>query len=229
MPDPFYHSAEVRWFLPHQGQWDTLLTWFTRQGQLNIVEETTPYIRQPDAPPFVKQERPRTDVYLPLPNCEAVGVKQRQGRLEVKALVVEPRPFAAGEAAGRVDEWVKWSLKPSEGIASTLESDLRQAGVWQKVEKRRWLQKYAFTTGSLSAVSPDAWPDAGCNVELTLLDVEGSVNAWVTFGFEAFGTPNCLSLLHEMVWDFFALHGSAPLALVENDSLSYPAWLVRLV
>jgi hypothetical protein len=179
MPEPFYHSAEIRWFLPHQGQWDTLLAWFTRQGQLNIVEETIPYIRQPDAAPFVKQERSRTDEYLLLPNCETVGVKHRQGRLEVKALVAGPRPFAQDGVAGRVDQWVKWSFKPAESIASALESELLLSGIWRQVEKQRYTQKCAAVAGGVTAVSPDAWPDAGCNIELTLVGLGRGRESWL--------------------------------------------------
>lgn len=224
-----FHTAEARWFLSGTEKWDELLYWFTRQGRLPLVQETGNYVPDPEAAPFVKQERPRTDEYLVLPNCETVGVKQRQGRLEVKALVAGPRPFAAGEAAGRTDQWVKWSLKPSEGIALTLEADLRQAGAWRRVEKRRCTRNLAFNAGGLTAVSPDAWPEAGCNVELTLLHVAAGVGEWVTFGLEAFGPQaQADDLLTAAAALFFTAHGPAPLRLAEQASLSYPAWLAGL-
>ncbi len=176
-----------------------------------------------------KQELPRTDEYLLLPNCETVGVKQRQGRLEVKALVAGPRPFAQDGVAGRVDEWVKWSLKPAASIASALEAELHQSGVWCTVEKRRSTQKYAAVAGGVAPVSPDAWPDAGCNIELTLAGVGRERESWLTFGFEAFGPPDQVGgLLAEAVAHFFAAHGLPPLTLSQDSSLSYPAWLARL-
>jgi hypothetical protein len=224
-----FHSAEARWFLSGAEKWDELLYWFTRQGRLPLVQETGNYVPDPDAAPLVKQERPRTDDYLVLPNCETVGVKQRQGRLEVKALVAGPRPFALGAVAGRVDAWVKWSLQPSAAIALPLEADLQQSGRWRQVEKRRCTQKYAHASGGLTAVSPDAWPEAGCSVELTLLRVAAGVPEWVTFGFEAFGSAaQAEALLIEAVTHFFIAHGPAPLRLAEQASLSYPAWLTGL-
>lgn len=224
-----FHSAEIRWFLPEQGRWDAMLQWFLRNGELALLAETEPYVRQADAAPFVKQELPRTDEYLLLPNCETVGVKQRQGRLEVKALAAGPRPFAQDGVAGRVDEWVKWSLKPAASIASALEAELHQSGVWCAVEKRRSTQKYAAVAGGVAPVSPDAWPDAGCNIELTLAGVGHEKESWLTFGFEAFGSADQVGgLLAEAVAHFFAAHGLPPLALSEDSSLSYPAWLARL-
>jgi hypothetical protein len=87
MLNNFLHSVEVRWFWPGHAQWEVLLAWFTRKGRLPLVAETRQNVSQPDVGRLVKQERPHTDDYLLLPNCETVGVKQRQGRLEVKALV----------------------------------------------------------------------------------------------------------------------------------------------
>jgi hypothetical protein len=229
MPNAFYPSAEICWFFPGRSQWDAMLRWFARNGELALHAETVTYVHQPDAVPFIKQERPRIDEYLLLPNCETVGVKQRQGRLEVKALVAGPRPFTQDGVTGRVDEWVKWSLKPSSSIASALETELHQSGVWCMVEKRRYTQKYAVSADRVVAVSPDAWPDAGCNIELTLLDVEQEKESWMTFGFEAFGTSDQVAgLLVEAVACFFAAHGLPPLELAEHNSFSYPVRLVRL-
>lgn len=90
----------------------------------------------------------------------------------------------------------------------------------------RYMQKYSFDSGSLVAVSPDQRPDTGCNVEFTILDVNGNVASWLTFGFEAFGPSNQVrAFLDESAEHFFALHSPAPVPLDERDSLSYPAWL----
>lgn len=229
MSNTFYHSGETRWFLPEQARWDELLNWFTREGQLKLVTESGNYIPQPKAAPFVKQERKRTDEYLLLPDCDTTGIKQRQGRLEIKPLVAGPRPFVVGDAAGRMDQWVKWSLKPSENIKTSLEADLHMSGPWRNVEKRRFTQKYSFDSGSLIPVSPDAWPNTGCNIELTLLNTKASIENWITFGFEAFGpSGEVIALLNEALPYFFTAHGSAAVLLDGRDSLSYPAWLAML-
>jgi len=228
MPDRFYHSAELRWFLPQEDEKGQLLRWFCMQEQLPLHEEGR-YDPQAITAPFVKRERERVDEYLLLPKSETVGVKRRQGRLEVKALVAGPRPFSLGGVVGRADQWVKWSFTPSEPIAHPLETELERAGPWRQVVKSRYLQKYSFDSGRPVAGSPDQRPDSGCVIELTRINVEANVEAWLTFGFEAFGLPGqVVGLLDEAVAHFFAVHGLPPVALERSDSLSYPAWLTRL-
>ena len=227
MSDDFYHSAELRWFLPEQGHWDALLHWFRLQAKLPLNTEGQ-YDPKTAAGPFVKLEQERTDEYLLLPDCDTVGVKQRQGKLEVKALVGYPRPFSVGTVVGRVDQWVKWSFDPSDAIANQLKIEVDQSGPWRKVVKQRYLQKYSFDSG-LVAVSPDQRPDTGCNIELTAINVKAAVGTWLTLGFEAFGpSGRVTALLDEAVRHYFTTHGSAPVPLEERDSLCYPAWLAIL-
>ena len=224
-----YHSAEIRWFLPDQGHWDRLFAWFMLPGQLPLIVEDENYIKKDLSKPFVKEEKPRTDAYLLFPDCEALGVKRRQGRLEVKALVAGPRPFSLGAVAGRMDQWVKWSFAPSESIRAQLGIELDQSGEWCEVEKIRYLQKYSFDAGSWIAVSPEQYPDAGCSIELTKVKVLPGAGRWLTFGFEAFGPAGqIIAILDEAVQNFFAGHGPPPVQLDGRNSLSYPAWLAML-
>lgn len=235
MPDFFYHSAEIRWFLREHDQRDQILRWFRLQDQLPLNGQGQ-YDPKAATGPWVKLEQERTDEYLRLPDCDTVSVKQREGRLEVKALVAGPRPFSLDKMTGRMDQWVKWSFDPSgkafpdgQTLTQQLDSEFDQSGPWCKVGKKRYLQKYSFDSGSLVAVSPDQRPDTGCNVELTVLDVNGNAGAWLTFGFEAFGpSGRVIAFLDEVVKHFFALHGPAPVPLDGRDSLSYPAWLAML-
>ena len=228
MPGDFYHSAELRWFLPDQDQWDPLLKWFRLQDQLPLREEG-PYVPKTGAEPFVKLERERTDEYLLLPDCDTVGVKQRQGKLEVKALVAGPRPFSLGGVVGRVDQWVKWSFDPSEAIATQFEIELDQSGPWRTVVKKRYTQKISLNSGGPVSIPPDQYPEIGCNIELTMIDVQATLRTWLTFGFEAFGpSGRVVALLDQAVQHFFAAYGPPPVSLDGNDSLSYPAWLAKL-
>lgn len=229
MSNVFYSSAEIRWFLyDSQGQWDHLLNWFRLQDQLLLLEEGD-YDPKNVTEPFVKRETVREDEYLPFPDSDTVGVKQRQGKFEIKALVAGPRPYAlpAYAVVGRMDQWVKWSF--ASQLTGQLEAELSEAGPWQQVVKNRYLQKYVFDAGHIIAVSPDQRPDVGCNIELTQLTVKANAQTWLTFGFEAFGPPShVIAILDEAVAHFFALHKRAPLELDGRDSLSYPAWLACL-
>ena len=115
MIDDFYHSAELRWFLPEQSQRDRHLELVHAPGSLCLSTRKASMTRKP--PPGLRQAGTRAHrrVLAPAP-VRTVGVKQRQGKLEVKALVAGPRPFSLGGVVGRVDQWVKWSFDPSDAI-----------------------------------------------------------------------------------------------------------------
>ena len=222
----FYTSAELRWFLrDQQGQWDQMLKWFRRQDQLPLRTEGS-YDPKTATGAFVKREAKRTDEYLRFPDCDTVGVKQRQGKLEVKALVASGRPFALASAGvtGRMDQWVKWSF--ASQLHAQLEVELERAGPWAAAVKDRCLQKYSFEAGRILEVMPDSRPAHGCNIELTRLSVKTDEWDWFTLGFEAFGpSGRVIAILDQVVEQFFTAHGAAPVPLTGRDSRSYPAWL----
>jgi hypothetical protein len=208
----FYHSAELRWFVRSSGDnWQRAHDWFA-----------------PADPALQHREPERTDAYLQLPASITVGVKQRQGRFEIKTQTVAPRLFEPGTAgiSGHLDEWVKWSFASRDPAA--LEVELLQAGPWRTVIKDRHLQKYAEADGTISPASPADRPDQGCNVELTRLAFSPGQWDWFTIGFEAFGPPaRVSSILTASAERFFAQHAGVPLALQAADSLGYPEFLLR--
>ncbi len=89
-----------------------------------------------------RREPARTDTYLLFPHARTVGVKMREGKLEVKALIQpKERTFrlSAFLDEQHLESWEKWSLEQAH-----LEPLLDQwAGVrprqWLEVEKCRWL------------------------------------------------------------------------------------------
>lgn len=231
MSEAFYGSAEIRWFLKGQhNQLGKILKWFCLQDQLPLLEEDKvkdgEYDPEIVGKPFVKQEKQRTDEYLLFPDSDKTGVKQRQGKLEVKALVTGPRPYSlpSYRVTGRMDQWVKWSFASSD--IEKFQRELSQAGPWRKVIKDRYLQKYSFDSGSMVAVSPEQPPKFGCNIELTKIGVTDNESDWLTVGFEAFGpSGRVIAMLDEAIEHFFTAHGSAPVLLDGRDSISYPIWL----
>lgn len=228
MSQHLYYTAELRWFVPAEAGRDQLLRWFRLDDQLPLREEGR-YESATASEPFVKLEQERTDLYLLLPDVATASVKQRQGRLEVKALVSGPHPVSLGPGAGQVDQWVKWSFEASATLAPQMEAELGQAGLWREVTKRRYLQQVALDSGKPVPVSPDLYLDAGCHVELTLVSFPEPSGSWLTLGFEAFGPRDQNpALLVTAARHFFATCGAPPIRLVSRESLSYPAWLARL-
>ena len=123
-----------------------------------------------------------------------------------------------------MDQWTKWSFEPSDGRKQRLEIELDQSGPWRKVIKSRCLQKYAFDSGSLVAISPDQRPNIGCNVELTVVEVKANINTWFTLGFGSFGPPgHVMAIIDESIRYFLAAHDFSPNQLEGRYSLSYPS------
>ncbi len=105
-------SAEVRWFilgaLPSE-----VLSWFKGAQALD-------------------SEGVQVHEYLLFPDCQSVGVKLREGRFEIKAILAASQPVSVKPGIqGRTEEWVKWSFE-SEGL-QTIDPELLQAGYWLKV------------------------------------------------------------------------------------------------
>jgi hypothetical protein len=213
MNDTFYASTEIRWFWPGWAGWLALLDWFEGNGRL---------------PTPIHPEPARTDHYLCLPDCQTVGVKQREGRFEVKALTTAPHPATVETAVGQIDEWVKWSLQPSAAIALPFVADLDQSGPWRAVSKQRYTRLYQVDGEWVTAVAPGTIIAAGCSVELTQITVAAATEKWLTLGFEAFGSVEKTAVLEKVLSHFLRQQAPPPANLTAANSLSYPAWLLGL-
>jgi hypothetical protein len=111
-------------------------------------------------------------------------------------------------------------------LSEELAPELDSAAPWCSLTKDSYLQKYSYDSGCMVLVSPDAHPDRGCNIELTIVTVNADATVWSTLGFEAFGpSGRVIAILDEAAAQFFTAHGRAPVKLEGRDSLSYPTWL----
>lgn len=206
-----WRSAEARWFISGSLP-DEVLRWFKAGQALN-------------------PEGVQVHEYLLFPDCQSVGVKLREGRFEIKALLAAAQPLLPGLGIeGRTDQWVKWSFA-CEGLP-TLDSALHQSGHWLKVQKERFLRRFSADMGHLAEVTapPGSLPESGCNVELTRVEVDVKPQSWFTLGFEAFGQPAvAVKILLDALRLFFKDHGPVPgVSLSEGNSLSYPTWLAKV-
>lgn len=143
----------------------------------------------------------RTDHYL-APSSAALGVKVREGALEVKQRrkVRRARALAPG-VAGRVADWAKWRF---DTPAPAPEG-------WLAVDKKRWL-----ATGAEAEA-------ARCELEVAALAGAGGT-AW-TVCFEASGAAEVARYraLGEAVRR--AVAEGLPVALPASAAQGYPAWL----
>jgi hypothetical protein len=203
-----FPSVEVRWFygatIPPQ-----MLKWF-REEHGSLEDPAC-----------------RVDHYLHLPDRDSLGIKLREGRIEIKQRHRRCGTVEFHErATGLVEHWRKWSFEltqASERFPQVMVSD----SSWIGVSKQRWLHRYRIT-GDRDIVPMDAveYPEQGCDLELTSVKAEGK--EWWTWGFEAFGEPPALQgNLMLVAVQIFAAHGP-PIVLDASHSQSYPAWLAAL-
>ncbi len=172
------HSAEARWFIPKVLPGE-VLSWF-RAGLV------------------LDSEGVQVHEYLLFPDCDSVGVKLREGKLEIKAMLSAPRRLSRDLGVkGRTDQWVKWSFA-SEGL-ETLDPALHQSGRWLKVRKERFLRQFSADRGGLVEITAGqrTFPANGCHVELTRIEVEANPRFWFSLAFEAFGAPDVIAEILE--------------------------------
>ncbi|SMD44403.1 hypothetical protein SAMN00777080_3024 [Aquiflexum balticum DSM 16537] len=222
-----FNSAEIRWFLPPTEDWGAVLEWFLDKGTEKANQTMNSSAEVLHLFDNIKKEDLRTDEYLIIPQCTTVGVKQRQGKLEVKAQVGEKENYQNEHLSGIIDYWSKWSLQPSQTNLSLLEKDLQHSGEWLKINKIRYLLKLSHSENGIKVLPPDAWPEKGCQVELTQVWADGSDEKWTSFGFEAFGGSfqNLGHTLKDSILFFISKKNQPTFLFSTQNSLSYPAWL----
>jgi len=201
-------SAEVRWFfagaVPH-----AMRNWFLPDG----------------SPPAFT----RTDEYLAFPTAN-VGVKFRQGNLEIKSLIQNCGVHTWDPIAGRVQTWMKWAESGPE-LAGFRKRVIRRRSLMIAVTKARSLRRFSFDRGVHEiAADTTRFPADGCNVELTDIRL-GRTRHW-TFGFEAFARAHprrITDVVHETAARLFDERAPpASRGFAVSNSLSYPEWLLTL-
>lgn len=199
-----YPTAEMRWF--YRGELPgAVLRWYL---------ESSGIITEPEQ---------RTDKYLLLPDVSSVGIKLREGSLEIKArsqglglLQLEPG------ISGRLEKWKKWSLVLNDDVSA--EDELVQAiGRWVAVYKSRYLARFDLQSESaIQALAKDKPAPAGCEFELTTIVIENQ--RWWTIAFESFGYEDTLvQNLLRLSSELLAMVPPAP--MTAEVSCSYPRWL----
>ena len=204
-----FETLEIRWFW-WCSEPGAAIAWFVGCGEGPEPEQ-------------------RTDTYLLLPGCETVGVKLREERFEIKALLRDDDgPGPADGPQGIVQHWIKWSLTSCKLPCPVAE--MREAGCWQAVPKHRFQRPLGGPAGKGTTGSEDSWARSqGCNVELTCLESGPEAPCWVTLGFEAYGPREELpELLYRPVERFWREQRRPPaVRLTAENSFGYPGWLNR--
>jgi len=196
-------TTEVRWF-QKSTTWPDVEAWF-KMGAMDATIE-----------PF------RVDYYLSMPFEEELGIKVRDGKLEIKRRVHDDGVHSFSDrVSGYVSTWRKWSfplVNSEEFLESTKEP-------WIKIGKDRTVRKFqAIEHDQIEEVHPRSLAIRGCILEFTrLTDMRDSF--WCSIGIEAFGDfaeskeNNVKSFLAKLIKET-----RCPILPVEI-SMDYPSWL----
>lgn len=185
-------TIEMRWFYP--GTIPTEVKgWFQQDcpgEQLGSVEA-------------------REDVYLYLPECDYLGIKLRQGKLEIKWRKAKLGILHIGEGwKGQAEKWAKWACE--DPMQETfVPADVVNKGPWVNVKKVRSQRSYQ-----------------SCHVEITQLNLKGDV--WWSLGLEAL-TEHVTPIDNFQVVASQVLKAYPNLQLQASDSYAYPSWLFLVV
>ena len=202
-----YPTLEVRWFMPG-----------------SIPQEVREWFVRGDPAPL--QEPPRVDHYLRLQRSNALGIKLREGRIEIKQRLHQYGNIRFHRrVTGAIEHWRKWSM-PLAATGEGLAEILVPKSSWTAVRKERLLRGYHCETGGQVIATPGGYTDRGCHLELTT--VQAGDRVWWTLAFEAYGTePSLRGSLTSTMSHILGSDG-APTTLDARDSYGYARWLAQL-
>lgn len=174
------------------------------------------------APSAWSEAESRTDDYVLAPHCEAMGLKLRRGKLEIKVRCSEPAPHVDGPLAGYIETWHKISIA-HPAVEAIWPAVTAEEGASIEVRKRRWQMGYATVPNGVRRVAKEDQPaEQGCGVELTELDLGG--RHWWSLGFEAMGPADAVRGILVATMRAFAAEFEIP-SFPRQASRGYPAWL----
>ena len=219
-----FASHEVRWFFDGTSdQYESLRRWF---------ETVAPVPKKPDVGPPVWQGRldDQPDIYLIIPGSIDMGIKWREGELQIKGCVASlGTQVFCGRHQGNVERWMKWSYPNVPPAYRNLfligqEQDLLTVAV----KKVRALRKVRVNTitGEPEEVESTTQIDRGLGIELTDLQIKG--DAYCSLAVEAFPDDSAMSSAFTEVVEAF-LSDLTDIDLDAAHSKSYPSWLDTII
>jgi len=209
-------SHEVRWFLEGSVEQHPALRGWVEEGASD--------------PKWIGRLGRKPDAYLVVPGATDMGIKWREGQLQIKGLECSmgTQKFSGGHE-GRVERWMKWGYAgKSIGDAFTpWFTNVKAEPRIVEVHKTRCLRRVRMNpfTPTLIEVDSNTLIDRGGALEVT--DLRVGAHAYTSVAFEAF--PND-SGMHSDFRGFLNtfLGKLSGVELLESNSMSYPAWLQTL-
>ena len=208
-------SIELRWFLEDAAvRPSSLRRWFRGQ-EVGRARPLAPMVDR------------RPDLYLLAGCARDVGIKWREGRLEIKGRRegLGTRSFDGGHE-GSVERWLKWSLGQGRGPRRmrVLEDLAATKPYWFRVEKSRLLRKIEARTNGLLMEVPAKRRDVSQGVSVELTRVRCRMGVWWSIAFEGFPDGAIRPETLDRVAGAFLISLDG-VRLEARHSLSYPEWI----
>jgi hypothetical protein len=212
-----FASVETRWFFagpserhPELRHWFETCRPFAASGNLA-------------SPEWQGRAGGEPDVYLLMPGCTDMGIKWREGTLQIKGRVADlgARRFDSRHR-GRVQRWIKWTYPEVPAAYRALFDERGGNGLQTaSVHKTRALRMISLESGVPAEVASGTVLEQGVGVEMTDLELRGE--RYCSIAFEAFpGDAGAVAGFDAVVAGFL---GELGLTLAVDGSLSYPEWL----
>jgi hypothetical protein len=220
-------TQEVRWFfdgaLARTGP--GVKAWFRRREPLGVEGRTGQLGWLPSSPAW------RDDRYLLVPGANDMGIKWREGQLQLKGRTAMPAPRRFAERIeGVVEGWVKWSYAGKSVAQRFAPHFATQAGPARGVvlvEKRRIQRTIRLDPAGAAVEVPAGEPcERALSIELVRIRLAGREYHW-SIGVEATPGDAVMEDLFNAVVARF-LEGCPALPLSLAQSMSYPACLAAL-
>jgi hypothetical protein len=212
-----FASIETRWFFEGESErYPRLQRWF---------ETCAPFPQADDvsAPEWKGRAGGEPDVYLLMPACVDMGIKWREGTLQIKGRVEDlgARRFGSRHE-GRVQRWVKWTYDevPAAYRALFAAGGQHDLGI-AAVHKTRALRMISLDSGVPEEVAPGRVLQGGVGVEMT--DLQRNDVRYCSIAFEAFPNDEETAAAFDVVVAGFLEELTD--ALDVDASMSYPEWL----
>ncbi len=214
---PPFTTIETRWFFDgDSGHHPALRRWF---------ETCAPFPRGADvgAPRWTGRAGGAPDIYLLMPGCADMGIKWREGMLQIKGRVEDLGTRHMGTRhRGRVQRWVKWTYEEVPAACRSLFSSGATHGLaTAAVHKTRALRMISLDAAEPVEVMQGAVLQRGVGCEMTDLELDGK--RCCSIAFEAFPDDAAAASGFDAVVTGFL--DELPVSLDAGASMSYPEWL----
>ena len=166
----------------------------------------------------------RSDYYLLTKGCDDIGIKLREGRLEIKWRKSKVLfSISKLNITGKVEQWIRWGWNDDNSDRNINLFESEGINQWIKVEKNRSQKKFYIQNTSFVEIPYDSY-HYDCAMEIT--EIKINENLWWSLGFDLLAKDKDISFLRQFIeWQ---LGNQFHLKLNTESSYGYPEWLSKV-